>query len=161
MADNADDNVDLSENSSDARRHKRKKSMSLERSSRKKSRRISSTSSRDSSSPNSSSDEEQLSKKRKKKHKKRKSKKRCRTKYPTPETIRFCVVSREHQFKCELSDAMAEYANEHLNIFIQEKDQKESILKTILVPSNLQEVRQMDEFMTQLLKKKRRKILLR
>ena len=53
-----------------------------------------------------------------------------------------------------------EYANEHLNIFIQEKDLKETILKTIPVPSNLQEVRPMDEFMTQLLKQKRQKILL-
>ena len=49
MADNAYDNVDFSENSSDERRHKRKKSISLQRSSRKKSRGISSTSARDSS----------------------------------------------------------------------------------------------------------------
>ena len=35
------------------------------------------------------------------------------------------------KFKWELSDVMAEYANEHLNIFIQEKDLKESVLKTI------------------------------
>ena len=55
---------------------------------------------------------------------------------------------------------MAKYVNEHLNIFIQEKDLKESILKTIPVPSNLQEVRQMDEIMAQLLKEKRQKILL-
>ena len=133
--------------------------MSLETNSRKKSRRISSTSSRDSSSPSSSSNEEQRSKKRKKKHKKRKSKKRRRTKSPTLETSGFPVVNQEDQFKWELSDAMAEYANEHLKIFIQEKDLKESILKTIPVPSNLQEVRQMDEFMAQLLKEKRQKIL--
>ena len=49
MADNAYDNVDFSENSSDERRHKRKKSICMERSSQKKSRRISSTSARDSS----------------------------------------------------------------------------------------------------------------
>ena len=55
---------------------------------------------------------------------------------------------------------MAEYANEHLNIFIQEKDLKESVLKTIPVPSNLQEVRQLDGFMAQPLKEKRQKILL-
>ena len=55
---------------------------------------------------------------------------------------------------------MAEYANEHLKIFIQEKDLEDSILKTIPVPSNLQEVRQMDEIMAQLLKEKRQKILL-
>ena len=134
--------------------------MSLEKSSRKKSRMISSTSSRDSSSPSSISDEEQRSKKRKKKHKKRKSKKRRRTKSPTPETSRFLVVNQEDQFKWELSDFMAKYANEHLNIFIQEKNLKESILKTIPVPPNLQEVRQMDEFMAQLLEEKRQKILL-
>ena len=160
MADNADDNVDLSENISDERRHKREKSMSLERNSRKKSRKISSTSSHDSSSPSSRSDEEQRSKKSKKKHKKRKSKKRRRTKSPTLETSGFPVVNQEDQFKWEFSDAMAEYANEHLKIFIQEKDLKDSILKTIPVPSNLQEVRQMDEFMAQLLKENRQKILL-
>ena len=55
---------------------------------------------------------------------------------------------------------MVEYANEHLKIFIQEKDLEDSILKTIPVPSNLQEVRQMDEFMAQLLKENRPKILL-
>ena len=55
---------------------------------------------------------------------------------------------------------MTKYANEHFNIFIQEKDLKELILKTIPVPSNLQEVREMDEFMAQLLKEKRQEILL-
>ena len=44
MVDNADDNVDLSEKTSDERRHKRKKSMSSERSLHKKRRRMSSTS---------------------------------------------------------------------------------------------------------------------
>ena len=159
MADNTDVNVELSENSSDERRHKRKKSMSLERGSRKRSRSISSTSLRDSSSPSSSSDKEQRSKNRKKKHKKRKSRKRHRTKSLTPETSRFCVVNPEDQFKWKLSEAMGEYANEHLNIIIQEKDLKESILKTIPVLSNLQQVRQMDEFMAQILKEKRQKFL--
>ena len=46
---------------------------------------------------------------------------------------------------------MVEYANNHLNIFIQEKDLKESILKTIPVISSLQVLRRMDEFMAQLL----------
>ena len=55
---------------------------------------------------------------------------------------------------------MTKYANEHFSISIQEKDLKELILKTIPVPSNLQEVREMDEFMAQLLKEKRQKILL-
>ena len=55
---------------------------------------------------------------------------------------------------------MVNYANKHLDIFIQEKDLKGSVLKTIPVPSNLQEVRQMDEFMAKLLKEKRQKILL-
>ena len=40
---------------------------------------------------------------------------------------------------------MAECANDHLNIFIQENYLKNSILKIIPVPLNLQEV--MDEFM--------------
>ena len=55
---------------------------------------------------------------------------------------------------------MVNYANKHLDIFIQEKGLKESILKAIPVPSDLQEVRQMDEFMAKLLKEKRQKILL-
>ena len=124
--------------------------MSSERSSRKKSRRISSTSSRDSSSSSSSSDEKQRSTKRKKKHKKRKSKKRRRTNSPAPETSRYSVVNQEDQFKWELLDIMTKYANNHLNIFIQEKDLKESILKAIPVPSNLKEVNRMDKFMAQI-----------
>ena len=68
-------------------------------------------------------------------------------------------VLKQRQFKWELSDTMADYANDHLNIFIQEKDLKGSILKTIPVPSNLQEVRRMDEFMVRLLKEKRQNIL--
>ena len=130
--------------------------MSLERSSLKKSRRISSNFSRDFASSSSNSDEKHLIKKRKKKHKKRKFKK-PRTKSFTPETNRFCVVNQEDQFKWELLNAMAEYANNHLNIFIQEQDLKQAILKTIPVPSNLQEVRRMDEFMTQLRKRNDRK----
>ena len=63
-------------------------------------------------------------------------------------------MNQEDQFKWELSDAMAEYANERLNIFKQEKDLKESVLETIPVLSNLQGVGQMDEFMAQLLKEK-------
>ena len=160
MEDNSYDNVDFSENSSDEGRHKRKKSMALERSSRKKRRRISSTSSRDFSSSSSSSDGEQQGNKWKKKHKKRKSKKRRRTNSLTPGTSRFLVVNQEDQFKWELSDTTAEYAKDYLNIFEQEKDLKESILKTIPVPSNLQEIRRMDELKAQLLKEKRKKILL-
>ena len=160
MADNAGDNVDLSGNSSDERRHKRNKSMSSERSSRKKSRRISSTCSSGSSSSSSSSNEEQRSKKRKKKHKKGKFKKHRRTKSSTPENSSSRVVNQEDQFKRELSGTVAEYAHNYLIIFIQEKDLKESILKAIPFPSNLQEVRRMDEFMAQLLKEKRQEILL-
>ena len=56
---------------------------------------------------------------------------------------------------------MAEYANDHLNSFVQEKRLKTiQILKIIPVPTNLQEVRQMDEFMAQLLKEKQWKVLL-
>ena len=160
MEDNSYDNVDFSENSSDEGRHKRKKSMALERSSRKKRRRISSTSSRDFSSSSSSSDGEQQGKKWKKKHKKRKSKKRRRSNSLTSGTSRFLVVNQEDQFKWELSDTTAEYAKDYLNIFEQEKDLKESILKTIPVPSNLQEIRRIDELKAQLLKEKRKKILL-
>ena len=90
----------------------------------------------------------------KKKHTKRKSKKHCRTKSSNPKTSRFCVVNQEDQFKWELSDTMAEYANDHLSIFIQEKDLKGLILRTIPFPSKLQEVRRMYEFIAQLLKEK-------
>ena len=91
---------------------------------------------------------------------KRKCKKRRRTNSPTPATSLFHVVNQDDQFKWELSDTMAEYAKDHLNIFVQEKDLTESILKTIPVLSNLKEVRRMDELIAQLLKEKRKKILL-
>ena len=42
---------------------------------------------------------------------------------------------RQDQFKWELSDTMGKYANDRLNIFIQEKDLKESILKNTPVLS--------------------------
>ena len=87
-----------------------------------------------------------------------KFKKRCRTKSPTPEISQFHIVNQEDQFKWELSGTMAEHANDHLNVFIQEKDLKESILMTIPVPSNLKEVRRMDEFMAELLKEKQQKV---
>ena len=87
-------------------------------------------------------------------HKKRKSKKHRKIKSPTPETSRFHAVNQEDQCKWELSVTMAESANDNFNIFLQEKDLKELVLKTIQVPSNLQEVRRMDEFMAQLLKVK-------
>ena len=127
MTDNADDNVDLSENSSDKQRHNRKKSMSSERSSRKKRRRIRSISLREFSSSSSSSNEEQRSKKRKKIYKNEKSKKRCRTKSPTPENSRFRLVNKEYQFKWKLLDTMAKHVNDHLNIFKQKKDLKKSL----------------------------------
>ena len=87
-------------------------------------------------------------------HKKRKSKKHRKIKSPTPETSRFHAVNQEDHCKWELSATMAESANDNFNIFLQEKDLKELVLKTIQVPSNLQEVRRMDEFMAQLLKVK-------
>ena len=90
----------------------------------------------------------------------RKYKKRRRTKSLNAETSRFRVVYQENQFKWELSDAMTVYVNEHLNIFIQEKNMKESILKTIPVPSNVQEVRHGSIYGT-ILKEKRQKTLLR
>ena len=74
-----------------------------------------------------------------------------------PKTSRFHVVNQENQFKGEF---IGQFENDHLNIFIQKKDLKASILKTIPVPSNLQEVRRMDEFMAQILKQKRQIILL-
>ena len=130
MVDNAENNLDLSENGSKEKRNKKKKSMSWDRSLR----RISSTSSRDSSSSSSSSNEGQRSKKWKKKHKKRKFKK-CRwPKSSTQETSQFRAVNQENQFNWELLETMAGYVNDHLKIFIQEKNLKESVLKTTAVP---------------------------
>ena len=94
------------------------------------------------------------------KYKKRKSKKRRRTKSLTPETSQFCKVNQEDQLTWELSDTMADYVDGHLNNFMQGKDLNESFLKSIPVPSNLQEIRRMDKFTAQLLKEKRQKLLL-
>ena len=52
---------------------------------------------------------------------------------------------------------ICERSSQHLHT---RKRLKESILKTIPTPSNLQEVKRMDEFTAQFLKEKRQKILL-
>ena len=47
---------------------------------------------------------------------------------------------------------MAKYANSHFNQYVQERDLKESILTEIPVPSNITEVKELEEFMSHLLK---------
>ena len=47
---------------------------------------------------------------------------------------------------------MAKYANSHFNQYVQERDLKESILTEDPVPSNIPEVKKLDEFMSHLLK---------
>ena len=47
-----------------------------------------------------------------------------------------------------------------VNVFIQEKNLKDNILIETPVPSNMQEVKKLEEFMLQLLKEKHKKALL-
>ena len=47
---------------------------------------------------------------------------------------------------------MAKYANSNFNQYVQERDSKESILTENPVPSNITEVKKLDEFMSNLLK---------
>ena len=47
---------------------------------------------------------------------------------------------------------MAKYASSHFNQYVQERDLKESILTENPVPSNITEVKKLDEFISHLLK---------
>ena len=46
---------------------------------------------------------------------------------------------------------MAEYANNHFSSYVSDKDTEEHVLTENLVPSNLQQVKPLDEFIRSLL----------
>ena len=65
---------------------------------------------------------------------------------------RFTILNQDDQFKWVLPDDVAKYANSHFNQYVQERDLKKSILTEDPVPSNITEVKKLDEFMSHLLK---------
>ena len=129
---------------------------------KKRKRRSSSTYTSSGSSwrlPSSSSDEKRKSKKKRKRRKKtrrfptqgKESDKSGKMENLQP-SKRFTILNLNNQFKWVLTDDMAKYANSNFNQYVQERDSKESILTENPVPSNITEVKKLDEFMSNLLK---------
>ena len=70
-----------------------------------------------------------------------------------PPLKRFTVVSSDDQHKWNLPQDMAEYANEHMQTFIPEKDVSESIMLPNPVPSNIDTPQKVDDFLVSLMTK--------
>ena len=68
---------------------------------------------------------------------------------------RFRAVPRQDEFKWNLPENSAKYTNDNVNKFIPEKDSQESILVENPVSLNLHPPRKMDEFMRDLILKKK------
>ena len=64
----------------------------------------------------------------------------------------FTILNQDNQFKWILSDDVLKYANSHFSQYIQERHLMESILNENSVPSNISEVKKLDEFMSRFLK---------
>ena len=64
---------------------------------------------------------------------------------------RFKVILKGEDFKWNLHYSMAEYANNHFNSYIVNKDIEEQLLAENPVPSNLQQVKPLDNFIRSLL----------
>ena len=64
---------------------------------------------------------------------------------------RFKIVPKGEEFKWNLPSSMADYANLHFKNYIPDKDINEKILTENPVPSNLQEVPVLDDFVKTLL----------
>ena len=64
---------------------------------------------------------------------------------------RFKIVPKGEEFKWDLPSSMAGYANLHFKSYIPDKDINENIFVENLVPSNLQEVPVLDNFVKTLL----------
>ena len=129
---------------------------------KKRKRRSSTFTSSSSSSPSSgtSIDEKPKSKKKRKRRKKtlnlprqgKESDKSKKMKEKEQPSKRFTILNQDDQFKWILPDDMAKHANSHFNQYIQERDLMESILTENPVPSNITEVKKLDEFMSHPLK---------
>ena len=63
----------------------------------------------------------------------------------------FKIVPNGEEFKWNLPSSMADYANLHFKNYIPDKDINEKILTESPVPSNLQEVPVLDDFVKTLL----------
>ena len=59
---------------------------------------------------------------------------------------RFKVILKGEEVKWNLSTRMAEYANNHFNSYIPEKDIEEQLLPENPVSSNLKQVKPLDDF---------------
>ena len=68
------------------------------------------------------------------------------------------MVTEDEKFKWKLPKGMAAYANKYFEEFIAEGELKEAILTQSPVPENMDTVKQLDNFLKDLLKEKKRKL---
>ena len=113
---------------------RQRKKKSKKPSKKKRRRRSPSSSSSSSSSHSSSSDSEK----------------------ENQETKRFHIVSNEDQFKWDLPSELASYANTQFEKYIPGKSIHDAICEVHIVPNNLNQVKKIDEFLRDLLKKKKK-----
>ena len=109
---------------------------------------------------------EESSKKRKAAHSKKKSKKRRRDSSPLSTSSesdsssesnseacyvneRFQITPKAEKSKWKLPSDMADYANRQFEVYIPDKDIEENVLENHPVPSNIQEVKSVDDFLRQ------------
>ena len=60
------------------------------------------------------------------------------------------VILKGEEFKWNFPSSMAEYADNHFNSYIPDKDIEEQLLTENPVPSNLQQVKPLDDFIRSL-----------
>ena len=71
---------------------------------------------------------------------------------------RFKIVSEEGEYRWSVPADMTEYANENLEKFIPDKDVKEVILLKLPRPENIDPVKKLDDFLSELLKQKKKTV---
>ena len=71
---------------------------------------------------------------------------------------RFKIVSEEDEYRSSLLVDMTEYSNENSEKFIPDKDVKERILLKLPRPENIDPVKNLDAFLLELLKQKKKTV---
>ena len=71
--------------------------------------------------------------------------------------IRFEAIPEEAQNNWEIPDEMAKYAKKYFEKYVSDKELKDSITLNSPVPTNLPKVKNMDDYIVELLEDQRKK----